>query len=542
VFAPFYSQARFSIGTFRERHLLPISLTGPSKFFEGFNRGSKLLSYDDDPISAAGVVEFDARPPLTENPRSIMVNGKSDSSTGLDVYTLKLSAHLPALLARERKEVLVIGLGTGVTAGEIALYPDVEHVDVAEISPAVIKVLPYFSASNYAVHENPKLRILNGDAFRILGRSEKKWDIIISEPSNPWVTGVDLLFTEEFYKMARSHLTDGGIFLQWIQQYDSNQDMLGMVFNTVSREFPESRLFWSNSADLIIVATQKALDAVDVRRAETVLQRSDRVRESLRKLNLDEIDSLLIREIWTPSYFKAMFSSYDRQTMDHPRLHYIAGRAFFDGFKMDPKTLWTPASIPFVPEYLIAMKYPDWKTHTFSKEVFQNLLRSLQDRTDNSMPPMTSSVELKAFLENPRMYPMSYQQSQQLGLDVLQFVVNPNQARLDWGVVGLQGAGFRQKAQFLLNHVMTFRNWIVPYPVAGLEALLQQGMSDSKDPYERTWCALQLSLLIGQEKGDRHLVQDIVYKAMGDNGGKLSVAEHDRPLLERVRETMDRLP
>jgi hypothetical protein len=353
---------------------------------------------------------------------------------------------------------------------------------------------------------------------------------------------VDLLFTEEFYRMVRSHLTDGGVFLQWMQQYDSSQEMLGMVFSTIQKEFPESRLFWSNAADLIVVASEKALTAADVRRAEEVLQRSDGARESLRKLNLGELDSLLIREIWTPSYFKTMFSSYDRQTMDHPRLHYIAGQAFFNGFNMDPQTLWTPASIPFVPEYLIAMKYPDWKMHAFPKDNVQSLLLSLQDRTDNSMPPMRPSVGLKVFLGNPRIFPMSYQLSQQVGFDVLQFVINPNQTKLDWGAVGLQGTSFRRKAQLLLNHVMKTRNWIVPYPVVGLETLLQQGMSDSKDPYERTWCALQLSLLIGQEKGDRRLVQGVMDKAVRENGGKIPMAEQDRPLLERVREMMDRLP
>ena len=445
VFTPFFSQARFSIGTFRSRGPLPFSLSGPAAFFDSFHKGSRLLFYDDDPISAVGVVEFDAKPPLTVNPRSIMVNGKSDSSTGLDTYTIKLSAHLPALLAKERKEVLVIGLGTGVTAGEIALYPDVEHVDVAEISPAVIEALPYFKDSTYSVHENPKLRILTGDAFRILGRSEKKWDLIISEPSNPWVTGVDLLFTQEFYRMVKSHLTDGGVFLQWTQQYDSNQEMLGTVFNTLQREFPECRLFWSNSDDLIILATPKALTAEDVSRAGEVLRRSDRARDSLRKLDLDSVDSLLIREIWTPSYFKNMFSSFDLQTMDHPRLHYVAGKAFFNGFKMDPETLWSPTSIPFVNEYLMAMKYPDWKTHAFTKEELQTLQRSLRDHVDNSMPPMSRAVVLKAFLGNPNMYQLTYQQGQQLGLDVLQFVVNPNQQKLDWGLIGLQDATFRQK-------------------------------------------------------------------------------------------------
>jgi len=538
VSAPFFSQVRFSRGTFRERSILPMSLDGPTRFFTAFDKGSRLLSYDDDPIAAVGVVESDARPPKTESSRSIIVNGKSDSSTVHDIYTLKLSAHLPALLARERKEVLIIGLGTGVTAGEIALYPDSEHVDVAEISPAVVKALPYFSASTYGVHENPKLRILNGDAFRILGRSRKKWDIIISEPSNPWVTGVDLLFTEEYYRMVRNHLTAGGVFVQWIQQYESNQEMMGMVFSTVQKEFPESRLFWSNPADLIIVATKEALTAADVRRAEEVLQRSGRARESLGKLDLGELDSLFIREIWTPSYFKAMFASLDRQTMDHPRLHYIAGQAFFNDRKADSALLWTPAAVPFVSEYLLAMKYPDWETHVFSKEALQAMLRALWDQNYNSMPPISSSVGLKAAMGNPDMSKISNQVKQQLGLDLLPFVVNGNQAKPDWGAIGLQDATIRKKAQVLINYVQKTRNWIVPYRITGLEGLLRQGIVESKTPHERIWCALQLSLLLGQEGGNSRLVRDIMDKVTREYKGNLPVAEQDLPLLKKVREMM----
>jgi hypothetical protein len=101
---------------------------------------------------------------------------------------------------------MVIGLGTGVTAGELTLYPDIERIDVAEISPTVVEALPYFSKATYHVENNPKVRIHIGDAFRILGRSKTKWDIIISEPSNLWVTGVDQLFTKEFYTIALSSL------------------------------------------------------------------------------------------------------------------------------------------------------------------------------------------------------------------------------------------------------------------------------------------------------------------------------------------------
>ena len=484
-------------------------------------------------------MEFDAKPPLTVNPRSIMVNGKSDSSTGLDTYTLKLSAHLPALLAKERKEVLVIGLGTGVTAGEIALYPDVEHVDVAEISPAVIEALPYFKDSTYSVHENPKLRILTGDAFRILGRSEKKWDIIISEPSNPWVTGVDLLFTEEFYRMVKSHLTDGGIFLQWAHQYDSSQEMLGTVFNTLQREFPECRLFWSNSADLIILATPKALTAGDVRRAGEVLLRSDRARDSLRKLDLDSVDSLLIREIWTPSYFKTMFPYFDLQTMDHPRLHYVAGKAFFNGFNMDPETLWSPASIPF------CERIPDG--HEISRLenacIFQGGTPDTPAFFTGSRRQLDAAHEpcggVEGIFGQSQHVPAHLSAGAAVGFGCPAVRSQSESGKLDWGLIGLQGAPFRQKAQVLLNHVLKTRNWIVPYRLSGLEALLQQGLAESKDPYERTWCALQLSLLLSQENADKLLVKNILNKVLQINGGKMAVADEDRQLLERVNKWLN---
>ncbi|MEI7671221.1 MAG: hypothetical protein WCK00_03825, partial [Deltaproteobacteria bacterium] len=422
----------------------------------------------------------------------------------------------------------------GVTAGELTLYPDIEHIDVAEISPAVIKALPYFKDSTYAVHENPKLRIHAGDAFRILGRSEKRWNIILSEPSNPWVTGVDMLFTREFYQMVKTHLTGDGIFVQWVQSYASSPIMLGMVLNTIQQEFPQSRIFWSTMGDLLILATRAPLTPQDVKRAEAGLQKNDHVRKSLGAINLTTLDSLLLREICTPSHVKKLFSGYDIQTLDQPRLHYIAGKDFFIGRDMENSTILTQVSVPFVSEYLLAMKYPDWKTHAFSKEEYIPLAASLKSIVDNTVSPSLPSLAVKAFLGNPNMYPLSYPQFQEMGLDVLQFVVMANQASLDWGRIGLKEATFRKKAMTLFEHIQKTRNWIVPYPLVGLQALLEQGISESKDPYERTWCALQLSLLHFQEKADKHLIKNVLDKVRRLNGGKMPIADEDRPLLEHV--------
>jgi len=154
-------------------------MSGPREFFKQMVGGRILKFYEDGVTASVGVVENPELLDLNgQKPLSIFINGKSDSSTFVDIYTLKLSAHLPAILATQRRNVMVIGLGTRVTAGELTLYPDVERIDVAEISGTVVQALPHFSQATHYVQENPKLRFHIGDAFRILGRTKSQWDII----------------------------------------------------------------------------------------------------------------------------------------------------------------------------------------------------------------------------------------------------------------------------------------------------------------------------------------------------------------------------
>jgi spermidine synthase len=213
--APFYQYQNFMIGAFRLRQPTVISFQGPDHFFEKRNQELGLKFYNDGPTATVAAVEFPKEAAFSRAPRSVIVNGKSDSSTVQDIYTLKLLAHLPAILSRARSQVMVIGLGTGVTAGELTLYSDIDQIDVAEISPSVIQALDCFKEDNYDLKKDPRVRISTGDAFRLMRRSRKNWDIIVSEPSNPWVMGVDLLFTREFYKLAKEHLSDQGVLAQW---------------------------------------------------------------------------------------------------------------------------------------------------------------------------------------------------------------------------------------------------------------------------------------------------------------------------------------
>ncbi|MEE8412278.1 MAG: fused MFS/spermidine synthase, partial [Acidobacteriota bacterium] len=216
-----YDPLRFAVGTFRLREVIKQDRPGPAGFYESYYRNRTVLAYRDGPEGTFAVVEnltpeqFLTRefPGLAANlfenepsrgavkglPRSIVVNGKSDSSTYFDRETLRLSAHLPALFGVLPERALVIGLGTGVTAGELTLYPGIKQIRVVEISPAVRDFLIFFDDAIHGLREDPRYEPVTGDAFRVLRRSEERYDVIISEPSNPWVLGVDQLFSLEFY-------------------------------------------------------------------------------------------------------------------------------------------------------------------------------------------------------------------------------------------------------------------------------------------------------------------------------------------------------
>lgn len=497
---PWYNQQHFVMGTFFQQTPWTFSFQGATVFFAKFLRG-KVLFYKDDPISSVAVLESEPMGDFTTPPRSILVNGKPDSSTQGDAYTLKLSAHLPALFAPSRDNVMVIGLGTGVTAAEVTLYPDVKQLDIAEISPAVIEALPLFREVTYNLEQDPRVRIHLGDAFRVLGRSTKRWDVIISEPTNPWVTGVDLLFTQEFYQLVRSHLTDQGIFVQWIQLYATNPTILGMILNTLHQEFRFCRAFHANPGDILIIATNTPISQQQVQTAEQTLQQIPGVQTSLRPLHLDTLDAILLRELWTPSYLHDHFAGSGLQTMDNPRLHYLSGKAYFLNERMLTEELYTPRTTPYRQEYLLAQKYPNWDQFPFTPQAFEHLLLASQDVLSKMPLPTFFGMHLKAYLYDPQQFPLSGQLWSSLRVDLLPFVQAP-QTDDAWTQIGLQNASFRARAEVLLDYVQRFRSWVVPFEIQGVWAVLQQGRTQGQDAYERNWCALQLASLTLQEKLD----------------------------------------
>jgi SAM-dependent methyltransferase len=323
VLLPAWSADRLTVGTFRVRQPKPESFLGPDEFFQR-RRGGDVIFYDDDPTSTVSVYSPRAKP---EN-LGILVNGKSDGSLEGDYGTMALAALVPALLAERHERSFVIGLGTGVTAGVLAALDGSREVTVAEISRAVIAANPLFDHGNGAVSKDPKIRVKRGDAYRTLLRSSGGYDVIVSEPSNPWVTGVEMLYSREFLEAARSSLNPGGVFAQWFHLYETDADVVDMVLRTYASVFPHVSVWFALGHDLLLLGFDRP--ALDVDALEDRFGRPD-FAAGFAKMEIESFSQLLAHELLPMGTLHAADLEGPIHTLRHPILSHLAARAFFPG-------------------------------------------------------------------------------------------------------------------------------------------------------------------------------------------------------------------
>jgi spermidine synthase len=187
---------------------------------------------------------------------SFLVNGKSDGNALGDAPTQVMSGLLGAALHPEVKRVLVIGLGTGSTAGWLGQISSVERVDVVELEPAVLHVAEVCSAVNQNVLANPKVHVRIGDGREFLESTGETYDLIFSEPSNPYRAGVASLFSRDFYRAVAAHLRPDGVFVQWLQTYEVRPQAVRVVCATLASVFSSVEA-WEVSLGLDLVLTAR---------------------------------------------------------------------------------------------------------------------------------------------------------------------------------------------------------------------------------------------------------------------------------------------
>jgi spermidine synthase len=145
--------------------------------------------------------------------------------------------------------VLVVGCGAGVTAGSFLPHPSVERIVICEIEPLIPRVVAeHFADENYGVVKHPKVEVVYDDARHFILTTREKFDVITSDPINPWVKGAATLYTREYFELCKSRLKSGGVITQWVPLYESNPAAVKSELATFFEVFPDGTV-WSNDAD-----------------------------------------------------------------------------------------------------------------------------------------------------------------------------------------------------------------------------------------------------------------------------------------------------
>jgi spermidine synthase len=259
----------------------------------------------------------------TDDYIALRTNGKVDASNH-DATTQLLLGHLAAL-AHPPRRVLLVGFGSGMTASALVGYPELERLDVVEIEPAVVGAAPLLAKLNRNVLLDPRVHVTFDDARNFLFTTREKYDLIISEPSNPWIAGVATLFTREFYAAVNGRLARGGIFVQWMQAYSLYPEDLRMLFATFLSEFHGATLWHGDAPDLILMAPSPPPGEI-FQRAQA-LYKLPRLHDDFAQLGMEEASGLFGFYLLDDAGLRKFSSGVQINTDDRTLLEYHAPRS-----------------------------------------------------------------------------------------------------------------------------------------------------------------------------------------------------------------------
>lgn len=268
-------------------------------------QGDKVLYYKDGKTASVAAV-------LSDNGHvQISTNGKTDAAiqvlddrpASLDEPTMVLLASLPLAMHNSPQRAGVIGFGSGLTTHTLLGDPRLQQVDTIEIEPAMIQGAKTFGARVERAYNDPRSHIVVDDAKSYFSGQNSKYDLIISEPSNPWISGVGALFSKEFYQFVPRHLNENGLFVQWVQLYEINDALLGSILKALAPAFDDYVAYLSNQSDLLIIASPKG--PVPPMNLAPLLANA-KTQADLRRMGIESAEQLGFRQIADAQLLRAL--------------------------------------------------------------------------------------------------------------------------------------------------------------------------------------------------------------------------------------------
>jgi spermidine synthase len=319
VFVPNWNRGVMLFGVFRQIHS---SLHVPEDYTEfenRVNRSNNILYYKEGTSATIGVVE-------NAEQRILIVNGKPDASSKADLPTQLLCGQLPCLLHKNPQDVLVVGLGSGVTVGSVLTHP-IKRVDCVEIAPEIVEASAQFDEVNHRPFRDSRTSLYIEDALAYLKLTDRMYDVIINEPTNPWIAGVGNLFTTEFFVACKKRMNPGGNMVQWFHLYEMNDDLFKMIVRTFRSSFKYVSIWQPLNADVIMIGSDQPL-TVDYNKIKSAMTVKG-ILDDLKRVHIPDAATLLSLEMLSSGSVSRYVGIGELNTEDHPRLEYSAPGAFF---------------------------------------------------------------------------------------------------------------------------------------------------------------------------------------------------------------------
>ena len=293
-------------------------------------KNPELMFYEDGIATTVCVDRWDTT-------YSLKNNGKVDASNDADMPTQIVVGLLPLLFysGQTPPKVALVGFGSGVTAGAITQYP-IGSLEVVELEPAVYRASHFFDKDNHRPLENPKVRARVGDGRNFLTQRSDKFDVIVSEPSNPWLTGVSNLFTREYFKSIKTRLAPHGIFCQWAQLYEMAPWNIKTIYGTVREAFPYVYVFAAEdlSSDTILIGSLDPLP-LDLDVIEKAF-RDPVTRAEARRGGFATAHDVFAYLLLGPEELESFTAGSPINTDDNARIEFAAPRDLLGYAKFDP--------------------------------------------------------------------------------------------------------------------------------------------------------------------------------------------------------------
>jgi spermidine synthase len=337
---------------------------------------------------------------------SILTNGKSDAAIRVDMiqrptqdeYTMTLVGALPLLIKPDAKTFANIGWGSGLTV-EVALsHSGPEVIDTVEIEPAMVAGARSFSPRIDRAYRDARSHVYFEDAKSYFARHGKRYDVIVSEPSNPWVNGVAGLFTTEFYRNTKRYLAPGGLLVQWLHLYEFNDRLLGSIVSALGENFADYEIYESNPGDLLVAAVVEG----QVPRPGPLPEKEKAFMEQLRQIGVTRSEEIAVRSLGAKKQIGPLLAALGAPVNSdfRPFVQLEAPRSRFDGSTARAVQELATAPLPIlemtggapvaylkepVPDYVSSLRL---RTQSAAVEI----ARVLSDRTADPLRSPESAI------------------------------------------------------------------------------------------------------------------------------------------------------